>query len=152
MQIEMDPKGLEAAVEAVADSEGWNEDDMPITRQTAEAAIRAYLSATTPPAPEAVAGLVGRAQKQIARLYDECDLALANEVAEPLTAVLDALSQAHARIEALEGPAAELISAIDKRWAGETARKRENAISPRMEEAIEALRAALAQSKGGLTG
>lgn len=34
----------------------------------------------------------------------------------------------------------ELLDAIDARWAGESERKRSNAISPRMEEAIAAAR------------
>lgn len=39
--------------------------------------------------------------------------------------------------------AAELLAAIDRRWEGESERKRANAISPRMEDAISNLRAAL---------
>lgn len=37
----------------------------------------------------------------------------------------------------------ELIAAIDARWEGESDKKRSNAISPRMEEAIAAARAVL---------
>ncbi len=40
--------------------------------------------------------------------------------------------------------AAELLAAIDRRWEGETDRKRANGVSPRMEEAIAELREALA--------
>ncbi|HET8635502.1 MAG TPA: hypothetical protein VFL96_01490 [Acidobacteriaceae bacterium] len=43
--MKLDPRGLEAAIAAVADSEGWNMDDMPITIQTATSAITAYLTA-----------------------------------------------------------------------------------------------------------
>lgn len=39
--------------------------------------------------------------------------------------------------------AIELLAATERRWEGETQRKRENAISPRMEEAMEALRSAI---------
>jgi hypothetical protein len=35
---------------------------------------------------------------------------------------------------------AELIESIDRRWSGESDKKRANAISPRMEEAIAAAR------------
>lgn len=44
------------------------------------------------------------------------------------------------RLEAIVAAAAELLAAIDRRWEGETDRKRENAISPRQEDAMEALR------------
>lgn len=43
----------------------------------------------------------------------------------------------------LADTAAELLAAIDRRWENESARKRENAISPRQEEAMTALREAL---------
>jgi hypothetical protein len=38
----------------------------------------------------------------------------------------------------------ELVASIDKRWEHETQRKREAAISPRTEEALDAARALLA--------
>lgn len=40
----------------------------------------------------------------------------------------------------LVAKARELLAAIDRRWEHESDRKRENAISPRQEEAMEALR------------
>lgn len=43
--MQLDEQALEKAVEAAADSEGWNEADMPITRRTAVAAVTAYLAA-----------------------------------------------------------------------------------------------------------
>ena len=42
----------------------------------------------------------------------------------------------------------ELIDSINKRWAGETARKRGNAVSPRTEEAMKAGRKLLRTLKG----
>lgn len=42
----------------------------------------------------------------------------------------------------------ELVAAIDKRWTGESARKRSNAISPRMEEALFKARAIIRKVKG----
>lgn len=47
------------------------------------------------------------------------------------------------REQKLEAALRELIAAIDRRWEGESQRKREAAVSPRMEEAIEAGRALL---------
>lgn len=44
----------------------------------------------------------------------------------------------------LAAAAKELLDAIDKRWEGESDRKRENAISPRQEEAMRVLREVLA--------
>lgn len=44
------------------------------------------------------------------------------------------------RLALFEAAAAELVAAFDKRWGDEPQRKRENAISPRMEEALDALR------------
>lgn len=44
------------------------------------------------------------------------------------------------RTEQLEKALSELIAAIDRRWEGESEKKRANAISPRMEEAIDAAR------------
>lgn len=41
----------------------------------------------------------------------------------------------------------ELKVSIEKRWAGETARKRENSVSPRTEDALVAARAALAAAR-----
>lgn len=41
----------------------------------------------------------------------------------------------------------ELVDAIDARWAGETDRKRANAISPRMEDAIDAARAKMGERR-----
>lgn len=41
----------------------------------------------------------------------------------------------------------ELIEAIDKRWDGESDRKRANAISPRMEDAIARAREVLAANQ-----
>lgn len=38
----------------------------------------------------------------------------------------------------------ELVSAIDARWEGESERKRSNAISPRMEEALTIARKVIA--------
>lgn len=58
-----DVKGLEAAIAAVADSEGWNPEDMAITRQTAEAAIRAYLSALPAPDGELVERYAQRSEE-----------------------------------------------------------------------------------------
>lgn len=46
--------------------------------------------------------------------------------------------------QTLREQAAELLAAIDRRWEGESQRKRENAVSPRMEDAMEALRKTLA--------
>lgn len=57
-------------------------------------------------------------------------LEAANELEKPMTAY-----------EALK----ELIAAIDARWEGESDRKRSNAISPRMEEALTAARKVLAE-------
>ena len=54
------------------------------------------------------------------------------------------ISQAPALYEAL----AELIASIDKRWEGETERKREAAVSPRTEEAIAAAKFLLAAARG----
>lgn len=47
-------------------------------------------------------------------------------------------------IEQLSAVLAELIASIDKRWEGETERKREAAVSPRTEDAMEAGRSLLA--------
>lgn len=41
----------------------------------------------------------------------------------------------------------ELVAAIDKRWTGESAHKRSNAISPRMEEAIVAAKKIIAKAR-----
>lgn len=41
--------------------------------------------------------------------------------------------------ERIKDASVELLSAIDARWGGETLRKREAAISPRMESAIKRL-------------
>ena len=49
-----------------------------------------------------------------------------------------------ALLEALE----ELVASIERRWEGESDRKRANAISPRTEEALTAARAAIAAAKG----
>ena len=46
-------------------------------------------------------------------------------------------------MERLRSALAEIVAAIDKRWADEPERKRANAISPRMEEAIKAARVEL---------
>jgi hypothetical protein len=54
----------------------------------------------------------------------------------------------HAEIESLRDALRELVNAISKRWDGETERKRSNAISPRMEEAIAAARVALRMREG----
>ncbi len=40
----------------------------------------------------------------------------------------------------------ELVAAIDRRWEGETDRKREAAVSPRMDEAIDRARDLFARS------
>ena len=42
----------------------------------------------------------------------------------------------------------ELQSSIERRWLGETDRKRANAVSPRTEEALVAARAAIAKARG----
>ena len=41
----------------------------------------------------------------------------------------------------------ELVASIDKRWEGESQRKRENAISPRTEDALERARAIIAKAR-----
>jgi len=51
------------------------------------------------------------------------------------------------REQALVEAAREMLTSIERRWGNESAKKRENAISPRMEDAIEALSAALSQYK-----
>jgi len=51
----------------------------------------------------------------------------------------------HAERWKLHKALTELVAAIDKRWADEPERKRANAISPRMEDALAAARAVLEQ-------
>ena len=46
-------------------------------------------------------------------------------------------------LEALE----ELATSIERRWSGESERKRANGVSPRMEDALCAARAAIAKAK-----
>lgn len=46
----------------------------------------------------------------------------------------------------------ELIEAIDAKWSGETNRKRANAISPRMERAIDNAKRCLAGNESNKTG
>lgn len=53
------------------------------------------------------------------------------------------------RTEQLEQVLAELIAAINRRWEGETEKKRANAISPRIEEAIEQARKLLSNKRKG---
>ena len=53
--------------------------------------------------------------------------------------------EAQELLEALK----ELVASIDRRWAGETARRRENAISPRMEDALDTARKAISRAEGG---
>lgn len=50
------------------------------------------------------------------------------------------ISESNERSAGLSMALRELLDAIDARWEGATKRQRENAISPRMEEAIEAAR------------
>lgn len=52
----------------------------------------------------------------------------------------------HIENERLRAILAELVASIDKRWEHESDRKREAAISPRTEEALEAARALLASN------
>jgi hypothetical protein len=66
-----------------------------------------------------------------------------NTYEQMMAEAADKLAAEQMRNSALTHSAKELLDAIDKRWGQESARKRENAISPRMEEAIEALRALL---------
>ncbi len=40
--------------------------------------------------------------------------------------------------EAYRVALAELVTAIERKWSGETERRRSNALSPRIEEALEA--------------
>lgn len=54
------------------------------------------------------------------------------------------IAEAPAMVEALR----EMVAAFDRRWAGESDRKRKAAISPRMEEAIDNMRAILARIDG----
>jgi hypothetical protein len=46
----------------------------------------------------------------------------------------------NAEYQRLADAAGELLAAIDRRWCGETDRKRASAISPRQEDAMDALR------------
>lgn len=41
----------------------------------------------------------------------------------------------------------ELVASIDRRWEGSTTRQRENAISPRTEDALEAARTLIAKAR-----
>lgn len=51
-------------------------------------------------------------------------------------------------VEEIVRGAEELLAAIDKRWEGETRLKRDRAISPRQEEAMESLRSLLSRFRG----
>jgi reverse gyrase len=53
-----------------------------------------------------------------------------------------------AEVVRLQTVLGELVASIDKRWEHETQRKREAAISPRTEKALEAARAALSPVGG----
>jgi hypothetical protein len=65
---------------------------------------------------------------------------------KPIATAAD-ISRLLDRINTLETVAGELVKSIDRRWDGETEKKRQNCISPRMEEAVQRVRAALLVSE-----